>query len=87
MVYRRHILCQRLYCTRYFKHKELNHLVSGSEYDGGNLTPLALNYTGIQPYLTKAVQELHALLLQQSQLISQQGQQILDLSAQLAALP
>ena len=59
---------------------ELNHLVSGSEYDqSGNPTPLALNYTGIQPYLTKAIQELHALVLEQKQ-------QILDLSAQVAAL-
>jgi hypothetical protein len=66
---------------------ELNHLVYESEYDeSGNPTPLGLNYTGIQPYLTKAIQELHALVLQQSQLISQQGQQILDLSAQVAAL-
>jgi len=59
---------------------ELNHLVSGSEYDAsGNPTALALNYTGIQPYLTKAIQELHALVLEQRQ-------QILDLSAQVASL-
>ena len=60
--------------------RELNHLVSGSEYhESGNPTPLALKYTGIQPYLTKAVQELHALVLEQRQ-------QILDLSAQVASL-
>jgi len=59
---------------------ELNHLVRGSEYDqSGNPTELGLNYTGIQPYLTKAIQELHALVLEQKQ-------QILDLSAQVAAL-
>ena len=59
---------------------ELNHLIAGDEYDeSGNPTELALNYTGIQPYLTKAIQELHVLVLQQQQ-------QILDLSAQVAAL-
>ena len=66
---------------------ELSHLVDGSEYDAsGNSTALSLNYIGIQPYITKAIQELHALVLQQSQLISQQGQQIIDLSNQVAAL-
>ena len=59
---------------------ELKHLVSGSEYDeSGNPTPLALNYTGIQPYQTKAIQEL-------SVLNDEKTAQILDLSAQVASL-
>ena len=42
---------------------ELTHLVTGNEYDSSNnSTSLHLNYIGIQPYLCKAIQELHTLV-------------------------
>ena len=40
---------------------ELSHLVNGEEYDAdGQPTMLSLNYTGMQPFLCKAIQELLA---------------------------
>ena len=63
---------------------ELNHLVSGSEYDAsGNPTPLALNYTGIQPYLTKAVQELSVLNDEKTAQIASMQTTITDLQTEI----
>ena len=43
--------------------EELKHLVSGEEYDkSGNPEPIFLNYQGIIPYNTKAIQELNESL-------------------------
>tara|TARA_X000000368_G_scaffold129289_1_gene101651 strand:+ start:274 stop:1407 length:1134 start_codon:yes stop_codon:yes gene_type:complete len=59
---------------------ELSHLVKGEETDAdGNKSALFMNYTNLHAYSVKAIQELHALVLEQKQ-------QILDLSAQVAAL-
>ena len=42
---------------------ELSHLVNGEEYDAdGKPTTLSINYTGLQPFLCKAIQELHFLV-------------------------
>ena len=49
---------------------ELSHLVHGQELDiSNNPTPLSLNYTGVQPYLCKAIQELHAIVKLQQEKI------------------
>ena len=58
---------------------ELSHVVLGEEFQGSDATSLGINYAAIQPFLCKAIQELHALVLEQRQ-------QILDLSAQVASL-
>ena len=52
---------------------ELSHLVSGEEYDSsdGEPTSLYLNYTGIQPYICKAIQELNTIVQNQQATIEQ----------------
>ena len=66
---------------------ELNHLVSGSEYDqSGNPTALALNYIGIQPYLTKGIQELSVLNDEKTAQIASMQTTITDLLSRIATL-
>jgi len=48
--------------------------------------PIGINYDGMQPYLTKAIQELHGLVLEQSATISTLQSQNSALEARLSAL-
>jgi hypothetical protein len=66
---------------------ELNHVVTGSEYDSsGNPTALGLNYSGIQPYLTKAVQELSVLNDEKTAQIATMQTTISDLLSRISRL-
>tara|TARA_X000000368_G_C23057140_1_gene724533 strand:- start:6148 stop:6867 length:720 start_codon:yes stop_codon:yes gene_type:complete len=49
-------------------------------------SPIGINYDGMQPYLTKAIQELHVLVLEQSATISTLQSQNSALEARLSAL-
>ncbi|MGI9358411.1 MAG: tail fiber domain-containing protein [Paracoccaceae bacterium] len=51
---------------------ELSHVVLGDEFYGSDATSLGINYVAIQPYLCKAIQELH--------------QQVIELHSRIAAL-
>ena len=66
---------------------ELKHIVIGSEYGAdGKPTPLSLNYTGIIPYITGGVQELHKIVKNQETIISSLQTQVSALQKQNLSL-
>ena len=66
---------------------ELAFTVVGEEYDAsGNPTPLALAYNSIQPYLTKAIQELSVLNDEKTAQIASMQTTITDLLSRIATL-
>jgi hypothetical protein len=66
---------------------ELKHLVSGPEYDASGIaSTLHVDYVGIQPYITKAVQELSVLNDEKTAQIATMQTTISDLLSRISRL-